>query len=139
MSMEEHWNQVYETKQSDAVSWFQPVPLTSLTLLAAAGLGTGSCVIDVGGGDSRLVDSLLDRGLDCLPVLDISEAAIARARTRLGARASQVSWIVGDVTAEWAFRLGFLARPSVFTFLSRNPTRARTCATLRGLKPADTC
>jgi hypothetical protein len=39
----------------------------------------------VGGGDSRLVDSLLDRGLECVTVLDISAAAIARAQERLGA------------------------------------------------------
>jgi SAM-dependent methyltransferase len=137
MSTEEHWNQVYETKQSDAVSWFQPVPLTSLTLLAAAGLGSDSCLIDVGGGDSRLVDSLLDRGLDCLTVLDISGAAIARAQTRLGARASQVSWIVTDVTTEWAVpSVDFWHDRAVFHFLVEESDRTRYVRNLRrGLKP----
>ena len=63
MSTDEHWNQVYETKQSDAVSWFQPAPFASLTLLASAGLSSGSCVIDVGGGDSRTLEDAV------LPVL----------------------------------------------------------------------
>ena len=89
-------------KPSDAVSWFQASPVPSLTLLESAGLDAASCVIDVGGGDSRLVDSLLDRGVECVTVLDISAAAIARAQERLAARASQVNWIVADVTAEWA-------------------------------------
>jgi 16S rRNA A1518/A1519 N6-dimethyltransferase RsmA/KsgA/DIM1 with predicted DNA glycosylase/AP lyase activity len=78
--MQEHWNTVYETKPSDAVSWFQASPVTSLRLLESAGLDATSSVIEVGGGDSRLVDSLLDRGLECVTVLDISVAAIARAR-----------------------------------------------------------
>lgn len=134
--MEEHWNQVYETKQSDAVSWFQRVPLTSLSLLTAAGLGTGSCVIDVGGGDSRLVDSLLDCGLDCLTVLDISGAAIARAQTRLGTRASRVSWIVADVTAEWAIPpVDFWHDRALFHFLVDESDRARYVRNVRrGLK-----
>lgn len=137
MSTEEHWNQVYETKQSDALSWFQPAPLTSLTFLAAVGLGTGSCVIDVGGGDSRLVDSLLDRGLDCLTVLDISGAAIARAQTRLGARAPRVSWVVADATAEWAVpSVDFWHDRAVFHFLVEESDRARYVRNLRqGLKP----
>jgi len=36
--MQEHWNHVYETKPTDGVSWFQAVPVTSLTLLESAGL-----------------------------------------------------------------------------------------------------
>ncbi len=58
-------------------------------------------MIDVGGGDSRLVDHLIERGLTCVSVLDISPIALARAKERLGARASLVSWIEADVTAEW--------------------------------------
>ena len=63
MNRKSHWDQIYTTKASDKVSWFEPEPTASLRLLDAAGMTTESCVIDVGGGDSRLVDRLLERGL----------------------------------------------------------------------------
>ena len=126
MSAQEHWNHVYETKSSDAVSWFQPEPHTSLKLLDAAGLNRSSCVIDVGGGDSRLVDTLVDRGVECVTVLDISAAAIARARTRLGSRASSVNWIVADVTTEWTVApQNFWHDRAVFHFLVEERDRTR--------------
>ena len=89
MSSPEHWNHIYETKPSDAVSWFQPTPTTSLRLLDLSGLNESSRVIDIGAGDSRLVDALLDRGVGCVTLLDISAAAIARAQARLASRASR--------------------------------------------------
>ena len=126
MSAQEHWNHVYETKASDAVSWFQPEPQTSLELLDAVGLNNTSCLIDVGGGDSRLVDSLLARGVECVTVLDISAAAIARARRRLGSRSSCVNWIVADVTDEWtAAPQDFWHDRAVFHFLVEERDRTR--------------
>src|SRR5688572_29222154 len=135
--MQEHWNQVYETKPTDGVSWFQAVPVTSLTLLESTGLDAASCVIDVGGGDSRLVDSLLDLGLECITVLDISAAAIARAQDRLGARAARVHWIVADVTAEWAApTVDFWHDRAVFHFLVEQADRDRYVARLgQAVKP----
>ena len=132
MSTQEHWNHVYETKAGDAVSWFQREPHTSLTLLDAAGVTTTSCVIDVGGGDSRLVDSLVARGVECVTVLDISAAAIARARTRLGSRASCVNWIVADVTSEWTTApQNFWHDRAVFHFLVGESDRSRYVDRLR--------
>lgn len=93
-----HWNHVYSTKREDEVSWFQPEATPSLELVARCGLGAGARVVDVGGGASRLVDALLDRGL-APTVLDLSEAALEASRARLGDRASRVEWIAGDVTA----------------------------------------
>lgn len=99
-----HWNTVYTTRTEREVSWFEPVPECSLQMLDAAGVGTDACVIDVGGGDSHLVDALLDRGFHCLAVLDISGAALLRARERLGARASVPTWIDADVISDWSWR-----------------------------------
>jgi SAM-dependent methyltransferase len=101
MTRQTHWDRIYATKESHQVSWFQPEPTTSLRLLDAAGMTTSSCVIDIGGGDSLLVDSLLERELHCLFVLDVSDAALARAKTRLGARQRFVTWIEADVTGAW--------------------------------------
>jgi SAM-dependent methyltransferase len=137
MSRQDHWNHVYDTKPSDSVSWFQRTPTTSLNLLDAAGLTPSSCVIDVGGGDSRLVDSLLDRGLECLTVLDISATAIARAQARLGPRGSRVSWIVADGTGEWAIpSVDIWHDRAVFHFLVEEADRAAYVANLRrAVKP----
>jgi SAM-dependent methyltransferase len=94
-----HWENIYETKPLTDVSWYQPVPVTSLELLQALQLPKTAKIIDVGGGDSYLVDHLLELGYSDVSVLDISSAAIARAKQRLGARASQVNWIVIDVVS----------------------------------------
>jgi rhodanese-related sulfurtransferase len=95
MSQKEHWENVYATKADNEVSWTQTDPRTSLMLInEVAPRGT---VIDVGGGTSVVADRLLDAGYS-LTVLDISEAALVRARQRLGARASQVRWVAADVT-----------------------------------------
>lgn len=94
-----HWDGVYATKAVDQVSWYQPRPGTSLDLIARTGLGAGASVIDVGGGASLLVDALLDAGYPRVTVLDIAEAALGRARARLGQRAARVEWVAADVTA----------------------------------------
>lgn len=93
-----HWEQVYHTKALHEVSWYQPVPTTSLELIKALDLPKEAALLDVGGGDSFLVDNLLEMGYHDLTVLDISEAAIDRARARLGPLAHRVHWIVADIT-----------------------------------------
>ncbi|WP_026452625.1 class I SAM-dependent methyltransferase [Aequorivita capsosiphonis] len=92
-----HWENIYQTKELPEVSWFQPTPETSLDLIAKAGVLKNAKIIDIGGGDSFLVDYLLDLGYTDIRVLDISNAAIERAKKRLGERAMLVKWIVTDV------------------------------------------
>jgi SAM-dependent methyltransferase len=95
----EHWEQVYATKQPHEVSWTQNLPKTSLDFIHSFKLTRASKIIDIGGGDSKLVDYLLDEGYQNITVLDISEKAIEKAKQRLGKRAAKVNWIVSDVTA----------------------------------------
>ncbi len=97
-----HWDKVYGTKTDRDVSSFESTPEISLHMLEAAGLSPTTCVLDVGGGDSGLVDQLLARGLTCLAVLDISGAALERARARLGHAASIPTRIASDVTGVWS-------------------------------------
>jgi SAM-dependent methyltransferase len=92
-----HWQKVYQTKAPDSVSWYRQHLDVSLQLLELAGLSVQSRLIDIGGGASTLVDDLLDRGLKGVNVLDISTAALAVPQARLGERAGEVHWIVGDV------------------------------------------
>jgi len=93
-----HWENIYQTKQLAEVSWYQPNPETSLNFIEEFGIAKDARIIDVGGGDSFLVDHLLGLGFTNLTVLDISEAALQRAQQRLGEHAHIVNWIVADVT-----------------------------------------
>lgn len=98
MDRTQHWENVYQTKHSTEVSWYEPHPKQSLDLiLHVAGESRGR-VLDVGGGQSFLVDRLLDAGFEHVAVLDISQTAINATKARLGDRASQVEWVVADIT-----------------------------------------
>lgn len=98
MDSKQHWEQVYATKSSDSVSWFQEHADQSLRLIHSTGLGKDAAIIDVGGGASTLVDDLAAEGFSDLSVFDLSGAALAVARQRLGKRADAVQWIEGDIT-----------------------------------------
>lgn len=93
-----HWQTVYESKGEREVSWFQESPSPSLELIALAGAEPTSAFVDIGGGAARLVDALLTAGYANLTVLDLSDAALAASRARLGAAGDGVDWIVADVT-----------------------------------------
>ena len=93
-----HWESVYTTKGEKEVSWFQERPEISLEFIAATGAGPNSAIVDIGGGASRLVDALLDDGYRKLTVLDLSKAALAASRERLGLRGDTVTWVAADVT-----------------------------------------
>ena len=96
-SQKEHWEKVYQTKQPNEVSWTQEVPTTSLEFIHSLNLSKTTKIIDVGGGDSKLVDYLLAEGFTDITVLDISAHAIERAKNRLGNQSQKVKWIVSDI------------------------------------------
>jgi SAM-dependent methyltransferase len=126
MDHKKHWNHVFETKAEQDVSWFEALADTSLQLLEAAGLDADTCVLDVGGGDSRLIDHLAARGMDCLAVLDVSGAALARARARLGLRAAIPTWLEADVTGAWTLKpMDIWHDRAVFHFLTSLDDRRR--------------
>lgn len=125
-----HWDGVYEGKPDTETSWFQSRPEVSLELIDETGLGASARVIEVGGGASRLVDHLIDRGLD-VTVLDVSPEALARSRRRLGDRADQVRWIEADITAsrvDGAFDLWH--DRAVFHFLIDAQDRQKYCTAM---------
>jgi trans-aconitate methyltransferase len=131
-----HWESVYATKADDALSWYQRHSSRSLAYVTAAA-SWASPIIDVGGGSSTLVDDLLERGYANVSVLDIAEAGLARAKSRLGERASKVNWIAADIRRwhpprqyeVWHDR-------ALFHFLTADEDQAAYLATLRvGTKP----
>lgn len=126
MDVKKHWDALYTSMAPDQVSWYRPHLEKSLALIErAAGCRTAS-IIDVGGGESTLVDDLLVRGYQNISVLDVSQTAIEVTRKRLKEAADHVRWIVGDVTEAvleakaydvWHDR-------AVFHFLTSNEQRA---------------
>lgn len=98
MQSKDHWQRVYSTKATDAVSWFQPHANQSLQLIEATDVSNETSIIDVGGGASTLVDDLLARDYRNITVLDLSAAALDATRDRLGTRAGSVTWLESDIT-----------------------------------------
>ncbi len=94
----DHWEKIYNTKEEKDFSWFQPYPKTSIEFIKLFNLPKNARIIDIGGGDSHLVDALIELGYINIHVLDISAKAIERARQRLREQAKIVNWIVSDVT-----------------------------------------
>jgi len=92
-----HWENIYQTKALNEVSWYQEKPETSLYFFEKFQVPLDAKIIDIGGGDSFLVDHLLKLGYTDLSVLDISEASLGRAKIRLGEDADKVKWIVSDI------------------------------------------
>lgn len=97
-NVKQHWEKIYETKEETTFSWFQSYPKTSIEFISLFNLPKQAKIIDIGGGDSHLVDALLEMGYSNVSVLDISSKAIDRAKQRLGAKAETVQWIVSDIT-----------------------------------------
>ncbi|MGO9007375.1 MAG: class I SAM-dependent methyltransferase [Beijerinckiaceae bacterium] len=132
-----HWENLYATKAETEVSWFEEAPVISLELIAAAGASPDSAIIDVGGGASRLVDALIERGFRDITVLDLAETALAKAKARLGARAGAVHWITADATS-WRPPRQFDVwhDRAVFHFLTEPADQAAYVECLKeGLKP----
>jgi SAM-dependent methyltransferase len=138
MQPKEHWEHVYETKPTEAVSWFQEHAEPSLRLIRGTGVSLSASIIDVGGGASTLVDDLLHHGYSALTVLDLSAAALSAAQGRLGTEAAGVRWIEANITTAslpvhaydvWHDR-------AVFHFLTTQAERqAYVAAVLRSVKP----
>lgn len=97
MDKKKHWEKVFGSNQVNEVSWYQPTPEHSLDFVKQLAVPATASIIDIGGGDSFLVDHLLQMGYSDITVLDISEAAIQKAKQRLGKKATLVKWVVSDI------------------------------------------
>jgi SAM-dependent methyltransferase len=97
INLRSHWDKIYQSKAFHDLTWAQEVPRTSLDFIKGFNLPLDSSIIDIGGGDSRLVDHLLTLGYTDVTVLDISAQSLGRAKQRLGADAAKVTWLIGDV------------------------------------------
>ena len=96
LDRKQHWENVFATKNLNEVSWYEPKPIISLQFLQEYNIAKTAAIIDIGGGDTFFVDNLLELGYQNITVLDISEAAINKAKARLAEKAKMVKWIVAD-------------------------------------------
>jgi 2-polyprenyl-3-methyl-5-hydroxy-6-metoxy-1,4-benzoquinol methylase len=121
-----HWEKVYATKAPDAVSWYRPHLETSLALIERATAGYSASIIDIGAGESTLVDDLLATGYENITVLDVSQTAVDVTKTRLGLLAKKIDWIVGDITQVQLepFAYDVWHDRAVFHFLASTEQRA---------------
>lgn len=138
MESKQHWEQVYATRAANEVSWFQEHAALSLKLIRDAAVPASASIIDVGGGASTLVDDLLAAGCGNVSVLDLSAAALAAARSRLGIRAEAVRWMEANVLEfdfpQYAYDVWH--DRAVFHFLTGEEARhAYVRAVLRAVKP----
>src|ERR1019366_1613353 len=125
MNTQSHWESIYGSKAPDAVSWYRPHLELSLDLIARCAPGRSASIIDVGAGESTLIDDLISRGYQDLTVLDVSATAIEATKQRLGCSAEHVHWIQGDITQVVLPPQSFELRPdrAVFHFLTDQPQR----------------
>jgi SAM-dependent methyltransferase len=138
MVSKDHWERIYASHASDAVSWYAEHLGESLRYIRATGLGSAAAVIDVGGGESTLVDDLLADGYQDVTVLDISETALDVCRSRLGEDAAKVSWVAADIltTSMPRARFDIWHDRAVFHFLTEMADRVRYVGqVLHALKP----
>jgi SAM-dependent methyltransferase len=138
MDAKAHWDKIHTEKARDGVSWYTPHLDWSLKLIDQLAGNRASSILDVGGGQSTLVDDLLGRGYLNITVLDIAQAAIAAGKARLGKASKGVKWIAGDITRcilePAAFDLWH--DRAVFHFLTEaNDRRAYVGQVLHALKP----
>ena len=138
MESQTYWNAVYSAKSAESVSWYAPHLTRSLQYVGRAAPDKGAAIIDVGGGESTLVDDLLAGGYCNLTVLDISATALEVARQRVGVHGSSVTWRAADVLdADWpAHSFDVWHDRAVFHFLTTNDQRERYVArVVQALKP----
>lgn len=127
-----HWENVYTKKGENEVSWFQEDPAQSFELIAEVSMSPDTAIIDIGGGASRLVDSLVAKGFRAVTVLDLSEAALKTAQARLGQSAATVRWLVADATTwEPSQEYDVWHDRAAFHFLTEEKDRAAYVARLR--------
>ncbi len=131
MDRKTHWEDVYRTTAAEEFGWHQTQQTLSLNLIQSTGVRKTGSLIDVGGGDSTLVDHLLDQDFDHITVLDISASALERAKARLGDRADLVSWIEADITDFRSSKTYDVWHDrAAFHFLTEAEDREKYCETM---------
>jgi len=98
MNKSDFWNNVYKSKDIDAVSWYADRLDTSLELIEKNCVQKENTIIDIGSGRSSLAYDLYNLGYNNLTLLDISEEAISQTLNRLGKLPVSIKTIIGNIS-----------------------------------------
>ena len=121
MSIKNHWEKIYVEKKPNEVSWTQEVPDTTINFFNKFNLDRSSPIIDVGGGESKFVDYLIEKGYFNISILDISGNAISRVKERLGENSKKINWIITDINDfNPKIKYSFWHDRALFHFLTEN-------------------
>ena len=83
MDNKKHWENIYQKKEIDGVSWYQKVPVESLQLIKKYSISNSDKIIDIGCGKSFLADNLLELNYTDISLVDISSNALKEVKDRL--------------------------------------------------------
>ena len=83
MDNKKHWENIYQKKEIDGVSWYQKVPIESLQLIKKYSISNSDKIIDIGCGKSFLADNLLELNYTDISLVDISSNALKEVKDRL--------------------------------------------------------
>lgn len=134
-----HWDQIFTQKSDDEMSWFQATPTTSLEFLSTWS-SPDDALIDIGAGNSQLIDQLVERGWRDATLLDVSAEALARVRERMSGATTTISYIASDIR-QWEPERCYRAwhDRAVFHFLTEDTDQQHYVRTAtRALEPGAT-
>ena len=83
MDKKKHWENIYQTKNIDGVSWYQETPYESIELIKKFSTTDSDMIIDIGCGKSFLADNLLKLNYKNITLVDISLNALKEVKERL--------------------------------------------------------
>ena len=83
MDNKKHWENIYQKKEIDGVSWYQKIPSESLQLIKKYSISNSDKIIDIGCGKSFLADNLLELNYTNISLVDISSNALKEVKQRL--------------------------------------------------------
>ena len=83
MDNKKHWENIYQKKEIDGVSWYQKIPSESLQLIKKYSISNSDKIIDIGCGKSFLADNLLELNYTNISLVDISSNALKEVKERL--------------------------------------------------------
>ena len=98
IDLKEHWNKAYASKPLDKLGWFEPDVSATIKLLEKAGISTRDRVLNVGAGNTTLIDELLVKGYSSVIASDLSDVSLEKLKERLGEKKEKVEWVVDDLT-----------------------------------------
>lgn len=130
-SKQDHWENIYKTRDHKQLGWYQNVPQISLTLLSQIKAKPSQSIIDVGCGASTLVDHLIELDYRDIVLVDLSNETLLAIKNRLGEHGDIPTYLCEDITqASFTKAFDIWHDRAVFHFLTEDKDRTNYMTTL---------